>query len=184
MTLKASMGETATFEPAVLFVGLLYPAADPGAAEDAWARLASRWGPDGFRSPEIPFTLSPYYDQELGTPILRSLRCFREPVDPSLLPEAKLFTNQVESDLSRDGRRRVNLDPGLLFPSRLILATTKDRAHRIPLRDGIFAELTLLYEHGAWKSLPWTYPDYRTPEYAEALTRMRQIHRAWRKRGA
>ena len=105
-------------------------------------------------------------------------------MDPTLLANAKVFTNSVEADFSLNGRRRVNLDPGLLFPGRLILATTKDRAHRIPLRDGIFAELTLLYEKGGWKPLPWTYPDYRTPEYAEALTRMREILRAGRKREA
>lgn len=178
------MGETSEFEPALLFLGLLYPASEPGPAEEAWSRLSARWGAEGWRSPDIPFTWSPYYDEELGSPILRSLRCFREPMDPSGLAEAKVFTNRVEAELSRDGRRRVNLDPGLLFPSRLILATTKDRAHRIPLRDGIFAELTLLYEKGGWKPLPWTYPDYRTPEYAEALTRMREILRAGRKRKA
>lgn len=177
------MGTAATFEPALLFLGILYPAADPAPAEEAWARLSEVWGPEGWRGPELPFRWSPYYDGELGTPILRSLRCFREPVDPGSLAEAKIFTNHVETALSREGRRRVNLDPGLLFPSRLILATTKDRAHRIPLRDGIFAELTLLYEKGGWKPLPWTYPDYRTPEYAEALTRMREILRAGRKRG-
>lgn len=176
------MGRTGNFEPALLFMGLLYPAAESGAAEEAWSRCAGRWGPEGLRSPEIPFTWSSYYDAEMGAPILRSLRCFREPVDPSGLAEAKIFTNQVETDLAREGRRRVNLDPGLLFPSRLILATTKDRAHRIPLRDGIFAELTLLYEKGGWRPLPWTYPDYRTPEYAESLTRMREIFRARRKR--
>ncbi len=178
------MGTAATFESALLFLGILYPASDPAPAEEAWSRLSAVWGPEGFRSPEIPFTWSPYYDGEMGAPILRSLRCFREPVDPAGLAEAKILTNEVETALAREGRRRVNLDPGLLFPSRLILATTKDRAHRIPLRDGIFAELTLLYEKGGWKPLPWTYPDYRTPEYAEALTRMREILRAGRKREA
>lgn len=178
------MGRTATYEPALLFMGLLYPAEDPAPAEEAWKRLSARWGAEGWRSPEIPFSWSHYYDEELGAPILRSLRCFRDPVDPTLLANAKVFTNSVEADFSLNGRRRVNLDPGLLFPGRLILATTKDRAHRIPLRDGIFAELTLLYEKGGWKPLPWTYPDYRTPEYAEALTRMREILRAGRKREA
>ena len=176
------MGKTTDFEPALLFMGLLYPAADPETAEKAWSRLIDRWGPEGFRSPEIPFVWSSYYDAEMGAPILRSLRCFREPMDPSGLAEAKIFTNRVEADLARDGRRRVNLDPGLLFPSRLILATAKDRAHRIPLRDGIFAEITLLYENGGWKPLPWTYPDYRTPEYARALTRMRELFQSGRKR--
>ncbi len=177
------MGRTKDFEPATLFLGLLYPASEPGAAEEAWSRCVGLWGPEAYRSPEIPFTWSAYYDAEMGAPILRSLRCFRDPVDPADLAGIKARTNGLEEDLSRGGRRRVNLDPGLLFLSRLILATTKDRSHRIPLDGGIYGELTLLYEGGGWKPLPWTYPDYRTPEYAAALTEMRALHKVRGKRG-
>lgn len=178
------MGSTTEFEPATLFVGLLYPEADPGAAEEAWERLSGRWGAEGFRSRPIPFRWSAYYDREMGTPILRSLRAFRDPVNPEDLAAIKVYTNTVELELSRDGRRRVNLDPGLLFLSRLILATTKDRSHRLPLSGGIFGELTLLYEGGGWKPLPWTYPDYRSPEYSAALTEIRGLHKARGKHGA
>ena len=163
-------------------MGILYPAAASQTAEEAWARLVRRWGPEAYRSPAIPFRWSDYYDGEMGTPIIRSLRSFRDPVDPAALAEIKIYTNEIEREFSVDGRRRVNFDPGLLFLSRLILATTKDRSHRLPLKDGIYGELTLMYEGGGWKALPWTYPDYRTPEYAAALTEMRNLHKARRKR--
>jgi len=163
-------------------MGLLYSVSAPEAADESWDRLTRRWGPEGYRSPDIPFHWSNYYDKEMGVTILRSLRSFRDPVNPAALAEIKTFTNEVELSLSRNGRRRVNLDPGLLFLSRLILATTKDRSHRLPLSDGIFGELTLMYEGGGWKALPWTYPDYRTPEYAAALTEMRNLHKARGKR--
>lgn len=176
------MGRVSAFESATLFMGLLYPAQSSDVAEEAWARLMDRWGPEAYRSPVIPFRWSDYYDAEMGKPILRSLRSFRNPVHPEDLADIKNYTNEVEKNLSAEGCRRVNLDPGLLFLSRLILATTKDRSHRIPLADGIYGEITLLYEGGGWKPLPWTYADYRSEEYSTALTEMRKLHKEARKR--
>jgi hypothetical protein len=46
--------------------------------------------------------------------------------------------------------RRVNIDPVTVNGSRLVLASTKDHAHRIYLRDGIFAEVTMRYMRKRW----------------------------------
>ena len=70
-------------------------------------------------------------------------------------------------------RRSVNLDPGMLTLGRLMLASTKDNAQRIPLRDGIYAEITLLYRKGKFEALPWTYPDYRSAAYHDVLLNLR-----------
>jgi hypothetical protein len=67
----------------------------------------------------------------------------------------------------------MNLDPGYIAPSKLVLASTKDYSHRIHLSDGIYAEVTLLYSRGRWKELEWTYPDYRTVAYHDFFTRVR-----------
>ncbi len=50
---------------------------------------------------------------------------------------------------------------------KLILASTKNHAHRIYLSNGIYAELTLQYRDKRWQKLPWTYPDYCQDEYHE-----------------
>lgn len=110
--------------------------------------------------------------------------------DPARLVEAKLTTDRIEQRLAGAGApgapgapvrpgapgapgRTVNLDPGMLTLGRLILASTKDNAQRIPLRDGIYAEITLLYRKGGWQPLPWTYPDYRSEIYHALLTGVR-----------
>jgi len=95
-------------------------------------------------------------------------------VRPESLPDVKHFTNHLEIELSRVGKRRVNLDPGLLSAERLVLATGKNYTHRIYLRDGIYADLTLLYEKGAYRTLPWTYPDYQDPSLLHFLGALRQ----------
>jgi hypothetical protein len=69
--------------------------------------------------------------------------------------------------------RPVNLDPGFIEPSKLVLATTKNYSHRIYIGHKMFAEVTLIYEKGAWRDFDWTYPDYRQPGYHDFFTKVR-----------
>ena len=74
-----------------------------------------------------------------------------------------------------------NLRPActrLVALSKLVLATTKDHAHRIYLGHGIYAEVTLQYAHGGWQTMPWTYPDYARPEYHAFFVQVRERFRA------
>jgi hypothetical protein len=57
------------------------------------------------------------------------------------------------------------------------LATTKDHAHRIYLRQGIFAEVTLYYEGKQFRPWPWTYRDYRQPLVLDFLEQVRTWYR-------
>ena len=91
---------------------------------------------------------------------------------------AKLFTNGLEETLARpDGSRRVNLDPGLLTQERFVLGTGKNFTHRVYLGEGIFADLTLVFQAGSWQTLPWTFPDYASPDMLEILTDIRLRYR-------
>jgi hypothetical protein len=74
--------------------------------------------------------------------------------------------------------RPLNLDPGYLTEAKLVLASTKDRDHRVYLDRGIYAEVTLHYQRGrGWQPRPWTYPDYRSEPYLQFFTRCRQYLR-------
>jgi hypothetical protein len=68
----------------------------------------------------------------------------------------------------------VNIDPGLLSEERFILATGKNFTHRIYLKDGIYADLTLIYQQEGFKSLPWTFPDHQDPKLLHYLNMLRQ----------
>jgi hypothetical protein len=94
-------------------------------------------------------------------PLLRTFALFRDPALPDRLAALKQDTNRIEERWRRDaGGRRVNIDPGYLSASQLVLASTKPFSHRIYLERGIWAEVTLLFKKGSFTSLPWTYPDY------------------------
>jgi len=70
--------------------------------------------------------------------------------------------------------RRVNLDPGTLDGARLLLASTKGQAHRIYLRDGIFAEVTLCRRKGKWERFFYTFPDFKSGIYDGWLEKVRE----------
>ena len=162
-------------EPVLLLVGMLSSSLEEFSA--ARELLERRFGPVELESAPFPFEATHYYDDELGTPILRQFVAFTRLIDPGRLASVKGFTNELEHVRARkrgaQPRRPVNLDPGYLDAGRLVLATTKDRAHRLYLGQGIHAEVTLMYEKGAWQALPWTYPDYAAPTYHPFLIEAR-----------
>lgn len=141
-------------------------------------RLVDIFGDVDYESEPIPFTQTGYYDAELGSPIFRQILSFDRPMDMDCLPEAKLATNSLEKDWTRDGRRLFNLDPGYITAERLVLATGKNFSHRVYLGRGIWADLTLIFHKGDWFDLPWTFPDYASPEIKGHLTRIREMYKA------
>ena len=146
-----------------------------------WAveQLTNRWGPLLCDTPEYPFEQTQYYTATMGPQLRKKFLAFRVLVHPSQLVQDKRDTNDLESEyaerfrLSSPEPRPLNLDPGYVTLSKLVLASTKDFAHRIYLDRGIFAEITLSYHHGHWTSHPWTFPDYSQPTYHPFLTHCR-----------
>lgn len=170
------MGSAGVFTAEKLVIGVLTSRADR--IGELTTGLTSRWGPVDFSCDPFPFTFTDYYDDEMGVPILRFFLSFDRLVDPSCLASIKLETNGIEEGYREEGRRKVNLDPGLLALPRFTLATTKENAHRIPLADGIYAEITLLFHKGSFQPLPWTYPDFRSERYIAILNGVRARYKA------
>lgn len=169
------MGSVRAFAPEKLVVAVLL--SEPQLKESLLAELERRFGDPDWVSSELPFDYTHYYDEEMGTPISRFFVSFRRLVEPQRLAEIKTATNLLEDSFRREGRRPVNLDPGLLSLGRFVLASTKPCAHRIPLSGGIHAEITLLYEKGSFRAVEWTYPDYASGEYRAILNRIRALYK-------
>ncbi|NCC23778.1 MAG: DUF4416 family protein [Deltaproteobacteria bacterium] len=148
--------------------------------------LAARFGEMDHVSDPLPFDQTTYYDRELGQPILRRLVSFRPLVRMDSLVEVKHWTNALEMAWSQDGKRAVNLDPGLLTLERLVLATGKNFSHRVYLGKGVWADLTLVYGRGGWIVQPWTFPDYAGAVIQNELTAIRAVFavqvKAWVRR--
>jgi len=134
------------------------------------------FGPIDYKSPSIIFNHTDYYKKEMGGPLKRKFISFKKPISPEKIAGIKLFTNSIEEKLAVGRKRRINIDPGYVSDSKLVLATTKDYFHRIYLNHGIFAEVTLRWRKGGFEPFEWTYPDYKSKVYMNILNTIRHIH--------
>jgi hypothetical protein len=157
----------------------------PEAIQWGRSQLERIWGPVALVSDPFVFNQTTYYQATMGADLRKQFFAFRDLVSPDCLPTAKLQTNALERELGASGAypeaRPLNLDPGLLTLGKFLLATTKDQSHRIYLRDGIFAEVTLRYTAGAWEPWPWTYADYREAGVRTFLQEAREYCRRQRR---
>ena len=171
------MATAKAFQRCALVVGVLSAMEERRA--EVLSVLTRSFGPIELQSPVMDFPYTDYYDREMGRRPVRYLILFRDLVDPSTLADLKTTTNEIErAFLSPSGGRMVNLDPGILSLSSFILATCKDRSHRIPLRDGIYAETTLIYKDHDFQSLEWTYADYRSDDVRSVLRSFRDRYKS------
>jgi len=123
-------------------------------------QLVEKIGSIDMVSSWLPFNYTSYYEPEMGSPLFRRVLAFKSLVKQSALPEIKIITNKIEKKYSKNNKRLVNIDPGYMLHERFVLATGKNYTHRIYIGMGIFADLTLIYQKGSFRKLPWTYPDY------------------------
>ncbi len=158
--------------PAQFFCGLLF--SNRTAYQGASSELEKRFGNIAHTSPEWPFDHTHYYDQEMGSGLARIFLLFSELVPQDSLIQAKLACRKIEEKFMTGRGRQVNIDPGLLTPERLVLATGKNFTHRIYLGEGVFAEVTLMATRSGFKPLEWTFPDYATPEIMGFWNRRRK----------
>jgi len=126
-----------------------------------------------YASMVMAFDQTDYYRAEMGGPLVKRVFSAETLVDPADLVEIKVRTNAVEAEFAIEGRRKVNIDPGYVSAERLVLATGKNFTHRIYLNQGVWADLTLVYEKGGFHALPWTYPDYAAPDMMSVMTDIR-----------
>jgi hypothetical protein len=164
--------------PVKLFIGVL--TSMPELLPEIEKSFAALCGSVDSQSDLFPFDQTHYYDEEMGTPIFRRFFSFAELIDPSEISSIKIKTNDLESAFagrSSGKPRPVNLDPGYLEQSKIVLASTKNYFHRILISGGIYAEVTLHFEEGDWRSFPWTFPDYKSGCYYEYFSSLRDLYR-------
>ena len=174
------MAQAGQPKPVKLICGMI------SARKELFARAAERMaeaiGAVAITSQVWDFDFTEYYDRQMGSPLLRRFVAFADLSQPDKLIDVKLLANEIEAEFARelpDGPPRpINLDPGYIAESKLVLASMKDFSHRVYLGRGVYAEITLMYRKGEWESLNWTFPDYASGRYDSFLTEARQSLRS------
>ncbi len=153
------------------------------------------WGNIALTSPSFDHSETSYYEREMGAGLRKQFVVFDGVFDPAELADRKLASNAIEDRAAAQNRagcspppsslqmvvanlnvaRPVNIDPGYITLTKLVLASAKDRAHRIYLNHGIYAEECLYYLGGEWHSRPWTYPDYQRADFQDFFSQAREM---------
>lgn len=168
------MGKVKTHKPVRLFIGFIFKDFDILNKADGYLR--KHFGEKDFESQTLPFIHTDYYENEFGKNLLKKFISFKRLIKPEALSRIKIFTNELEKRLSFCSSRRINIDPGYLDLSKVVLATTKDYTHRLYLKKGIYAEVTLFCQDKIFKPWAWTYPDYKSAEYIAIFNQLRKIY--------
>ena len=167
------MGVPHLFEKPILFIGTLF--SEKVIFDKVFPVLQNNFGDILFQSNIRPWEYSDHYNKELGTPIYRNFIFFNAIIDPSVLADIKLLTNDMEAFYSHAGKRQINLDPGYITLAKVVLASTKNYSHRIYLGKGIYAELALFYKGHQFVAMPYTYNDYKDQTYLLMLMKVRNL---------
>ncbi|MCF6156981.1 MAG: DUF4416 family protein [wastewater metagenome] len=172
------VGKISLPKPVNLIIGIL--TGSSGLLTHIDKVLEEYFGPIDLRSDIIPFTFTNYYTEKMGTGIKRQFYSFERFIMPDEIAPIKVRTNALEEMITSSKKypmkRSINIDPGYINESKLVLASTKDFSHRIYLRDGIYAEVTLNYHREGYETFPWTFPDYKTPDYQNFFLRVRETY--------
>ncbi|MDJ0913114.1 MAG: DUF4416 family protein [Desulfobacterales bacterium] len=159
-------------KPAKLVVGLFMQ--DRQLLKPVVQNLCEQHGLIDIVSPWLAFDFTTYYAKEMGAPLFRRMLAFKNLIAQTDLADIKLHTNNVENKFARQSNRQVNIDPGYMLLERFVLASGKNFTHRIYIGQQIYADLTLIFQKGAFQSLPWTYPDYADESMLVFLGRVRR----------
>ena len=165
---------------AKLFTGIIY--SDKDTYKKAVKELVEKFGPIEHESQEYDFTdFTAYYEDEMGDSTKKKFLVFKKLIARDKLVDIKLWTNALENKFtklelcSKLKKRKVNLDPGYFTMHNLVLASAKDRAHKIYLKKGIYADLTLLFNKNGCQHMPHTFQDFKTKQVQEFFYRIRNL---------
>lgn len=169
------MARAQEIPPGKLIVSVIYSSMD--ALADSLTALEKRFGRVECETVEITTSEAADHREEMGENLLRRFFSFEREVDRHVLPLLKSVCRKIEGQFADKVDdclfRTVNLDPGIITPANLIMASYKEFNHRVYLEDGVFAELALIHARGRFVRLPWTSPDFYNEEAIDFFERVR-----------
>ena len=161
-------------KPVLFFTAVLFDEKVP--VQEVLSTLYSEYGPSIFESRLTNFVWSEYYEKEMGNKLKRIFVVFKDLVNRDELPELKRRGDKLEAKFTDNGKRTVNIDPGLICLENVELSTNKGFSHRIYLRDGVYAEVTLFYKNNSFQPIEyWTYRNIDHRQMVEFFNTAREI---------
>ncbi len=165
---------------ALMLAGFLY-GGKGGCSDDGYEAALERMEPvlgsPVLKGPVIPFDYTDYYKPELGPGLLRRYMAFKRLMSPEHLVSLKHETAAIEKELSLDGKRTVNIDPGYLDLNKVVLASWKEGLFKIYLGKGVWADPVAHYYNKKFNCEEWTFPDIRSGEHFSFFSDARRLYK-------
>lgn len=106
---------------------------------------------------------TPYYEKEMGKGLVKRFVIFKKAINKKDLAGIKLFTAEIEDRYKKNNKRQINLDPGYLSKTELVLASFKSGTnYKEQISDKVYAHKVLEFKKGKVITFWHTFPDYRT----------------------
>jgi hypothetical protein len=175
MTDLVQLGPRSDPPPVLVILGLL--SNQPGLICEAAERLAEPWGGIDLWGEPQPFDHTPYYEKEMGSELQRRFCCLTGLMAPERLVELKQKAWEVEQLYIVAGNRQVNLDPGTLDATKVVLASFKPGPQKLYLGSGVWADMVSFYTNRAFRPLLWTFPDLREGPHLELFAHARRRYK-------
>jgi hypothetical protein len=165
------MGQTKVYPPVKLFAAIMI--SDTEIWPKILHKLEKLYSDSDLQMNWYSFHHSNYYKEEMGKKLSKRMVSFADLIWAEKLIDIKLTTNDLEMAFARNNKRIVNIDPGYLTASKIVLATTKNYSHRIYLGRGIFGDVHLKFQKHQFQANEWTYPDYKEAFVVDFFEKMR-----------
>ncbi|MBX7152581.1 DUF4416 family protein [bacterium] len=133
-------------------------------ASAVFETITGRLGPIDLHTPWFDFSHTGYYKGEFGEQLKKQYFSLEQLVAIDDIPDLKIWSNQIEDHYLIDGSRTVNIDPGYMADAKVLMATTKNLAHRVYIGKNIFVDLQLIFRHHTFVPVNWTFADMKEPE--------------------
>ena len=144
---------------AKLFMAIMY--SDPKVYEEVIGILKKEYGDIDFEDEEYDFDFTDYYLVEFGAKPKKRFVLFKKKIDSGDIVQIKLNTIETENQLKVEGKRMINIDPGYITDSEVVVPSTKPLPHRTYAGRGIVLDKQLGFENGKVITFRHTFADYR-----------------------
>ncbi len=144
-----------------LIIAIMYKKKDVyGSAKTT---LIDKFGPIAKESKPYNFDkFTSYYAKEMGKGLAKRFVVFKKAINKKDLADIKLFTEEIEKKYSKNNKRQVNLDPGYLSKTELVLASFKKGTnYKEQVSDKVYGHKVLEFKKGKIITFWHTFPDYR-----------------------
>ena len=151
----------------LLFMAVMY--ADEKVFEKAKAELVKNYGKIKAESSVYDFSFTDYYEPEMGAGLRKLFLVFEKEVSKEELADVKFFITDIEKKYSKEGNRIINIDPGYLSSTELVLATFKEKSFKEKINDKVWVHKVLEFEGSNVKQFFHTFADSRDKKNQEFI---------------